>query len=165
MAAWTTTPRTWSVGETVTAANMNAQLRDFQSAFGAWATYTPSWTASTTNPTNVTVVGAYMQVGKTVKFRASGTAAASFTAGSGAYAVAIPAAATSSANQIVPGRVLDSSTGFYYRGVGYIAASGSTITRSHFVDGAASNAGFSATVPMTWAVSDVWEFTGSYEAA
>lgn len=165
MAAWTTTPRTWSVGETVTAANMNAQLRDFANAFGAWASYTPTWTASTTNPTNTTLVGAYMQVQKTVTFRAQGTAAASFTAGSGAYIVALPAAATASADQVVPGRILDSSTGFYYRGVGGITASASTITRGHFVDGAASSAGFSNTVPMTWAVSDVWVFTGSYEAA
>lgn len=165
MAAWTTTPRTWSVGETVTAANMNAQLRDFANAFGTWASYTPTWTASTTSPTNTTLVGAYMQVQKTITFRAQGTAAASFTAGSGAYSVAIPAAATSASNQVVPGLVFDSSSGFYYRGIGHIVSSQSTIGRGAFVDGAGSTAGFSNTVPMTWAVSDMWEFTGTYEAA
>ena len=101
----------------------------------------------------------------TVQFSAQCTMGSTTTYGSGAYSVALPVAAAGSRNQLVKGRAFDNSSGFYYRGIGGITASASTITRAHFVDGAASSAGFSPTVPMTWATSDVWEFCDSYEAA
>src|SRR5690606_3571292 len=65
----TFTPRTWIVGEVVSAATMNQEIRDqFNSMFAAWTAYTPSWTASTSNPAlgNGTITGRYMKYGRTV---------------------------------------------------------------------------------------------------
>lgn len=167
MPAWTTSPRTWSVGETVTAANLNAQLRDMQNAFGAWTSYTPSWTATTTNPVinNGTLVGYYTQIQKTLFFRTQITAGSTTTYGSGAYVLSLPATAASGTDQLVDAMAFDSSTGFLYRGIGRISAGAATITRTQFVDGAASSAGWTTTVPFTMASGDQVWFTGAIEVA
>ena len=91
MGTWTATPRTWVAGEVPTAANFNTDVRDFGRAFAdAWTSYTPTLTASTTNPTNWTQTGYYMRAGKLVICKFILTAGASVTAGSGTYRVALP---------------------------------------------------------------------------
>ncbi|MFJ3704869.1 MULTISPECIES: hypothetical protein [Streptomyces] len=90
----TTNPRTWSSGETPTGATFNTEIRDqFNSFFGAWASYTPTWTASTTNPTlgNGTLVGRYLKVGRTVTLTAQLTIGSTTTLGSGNQALGLPA--------------------------------------------------------------------------
>ncbi|CAM5718412.1 hypothetical protein SALBM135S_02757 [Streptomyces alboniger] len=66
----TSTPRTWVVGEVVNAATMNSEIRDqFNSFFGAWTTWTPTWLADGgAAPTlnNGSLSGRYMKVGRTV---------------------------------------------------------------------------------------------------
>ena len=165
MPAWTTSPRTWSVGETVTAANLNAQLRDMQNAFGAWTSYTPSWTASTTNPVigNGTIVGAYTQVQKTVWYRAQITMGSTTTYGSGVYSLSLPVTHGTSSNQIVEAVAFDTSTGFYYRGLTVLFTAGTI--RTQFVDAAGSTSGWTPTVPFTWASGDIYMVSGCYEAA
>lgn len=68
----TFTPKTWVVGEVVSAAMLNQEIRDqFLSFFGAWTDYTPSWIAeSGGTPTvgNGTLTGRYLKVGRTVDF-------------------------------------------------------------------------------------------------
>jgi len=91
MGTWTTTPRTWVAGEVPTATHFNGNLRDFGRAFAdAWTSYTPTLTASTTNPTNWTQTGYYMQAGKLVHVKVQLAAGASMTAGSGTYRIALP---------------------------------------------------------------------------
>lgn len=91
MTAWTSTPRTWVAGEVPTATHFNENVRDFGRAFAdAWTSYTPTLTASTTNPTNWTQTGYYMRAGKLVICRFVLTAGASVTAGSGTYRIALP---------------------------------------------------------------------------
>lgn len=99
MGTWTTTPRTWVAGEVPTATHFNENLRDFGRAFAdAWTSYTPTLTASTTNPTNWTQTGYYMRAGKLVICRFLLTAGGSVTAGSGNYRIALPV----NANTTVP---------------------------------------------------------------
>ena len=66
--AWTA-PRTWVAGETVTAAMLNAHLRDNLKAItDPWTTYTPTigggWTLG-----SGTITGNYIRIGKTVHVR------------------------------------------------------------------------------------------------
>ncbi|WP_330265335.1 hypothetical protein [Streptomyces griseorubiginosus] len=92
----TFTPRTWVVGEVVSAALMNQEIRDqFNSMFSAWTAYTPTWTASTTNPVlnDGTLTGRYMKIGRTVIGETTLTAGSSTTFGSGAWSFSLPAAA------------------------------------------------------------------------
>lgn len=68
----TFTPKTWVVGEVVSAAMLNQEIRDqFGSFFGAWTDYTPSWIAETGGTPavgNGTLTGRYLKVGRTVDF-------------------------------------------------------------------------------------------------
>lgn len=58
----------------------------------AWTSYTPDWTASTTDPTNFTASGYYAKMGNTYFVKALFTPGASFTAGSGSYRFWLPTA-------------------------------------------------------------------------
>lgn len=89
---YTGSPPTFTAGQkTGVAAGLNS-LRDFARAFtDAWTPYTPTLTASTTNPTNWTQTGYYARAGKLVVARFLLTAGASVTAGSGTYRIALPA--------------------------------------------------------------------------
>lgn len=96
----TFTPRTWVVGEVVTATLLNTEIRDqLNSMFGAWTSYTPAWTAVTTNPVlgNGTLTGAYMKVGRTCTVMITLTMGSTTTYGSGFWRISLPfqAAATS----------------------------------------------------------------------
>lgn len=77
-----TTPRTWLAGETVTAALMNAEVRDALTGIqSAWTSYMPLLTQDV--PRGVTVNYAkFIQVGKTIsgnlRMTATGTGAAGF---------------------------------------------------------------------------------------
>lgn len=89
----TTAPRTWVVGETVTAAMLNQEIRDqLNSFFGAWTAYTPAWTATTTAPVlgNGTISGLYMKVGRTCHVQIQLTAGSSTTFGAGTYGFGVP---------------------------------------------------------------------------
>lgn len=86
-------PRTWVVGEVVTAAELNQEIRDqFNSMFAAWTSYTPTWTASTTNPVlgNGSLTGRYMKIGRTVLVEINLTTGSTTTYGSGNYNWALP---------------------------------------------------------------------------
>ena len=95
MATFTASVKDWTAGEKVTAALLDAQLRDFANAFGACSTYTPTLTATSSNPTlgtgNVRS-GRYMQVQKqgwlTIQIW---VASSGYTAGTGTYEISLPA--------------------------------------------------------------------------
>ncbi|MDQ0795567.1 hypothetical protein [Streptomyces sp. B1I3] len=86
-------PKTWVVGEVVSAAILNQEIRDqLNSIFGAWSSYTPTWQATTTQPVlgNGTLVGRYLKVGRTVTFTAQLTIGSTTTLGSGNQALGLP---------------------------------------------------------------------------
>ena len=149
-----------SAGQVLTAATMN----QIGAAYESW---TPSLTASTTNPNRGSTgaaSGRYGRIQKTVYgagyFSFGGTG---ISAGSGFYFTSIPvtayeaglvvgswAAYDNSADTIAIGQVLLDSTSrlaFYRNGVG------------------GGNFLVAATVPWTWAASDFIRFNFQYEAA
>ena len=69
--AWTS-PRTWAAAETVTAALMNAHVRDNLKAVSEWTSYTPTWgDAVSGTPTlgNGTLTGYYAKYGNVMLLR------------------------------------------------------------------------------------------------
>ena len=93
--AWTT-PRTWSAGAVVTAAQMNAHVRDNLTALlpldiVAWTGYTPTLTQSGSVTKTVTYAK-YQQIGKLVKVHALLAVTGSGT-GNNAITVTLPVTA------------------------------------------------------------------------
>ena len=84
MVAWLTTPGTLSY------CTGSAWI-----ALGAWNTYTPTWTATTTNPAigDGTLTGRYAVVGKVCHFTTLVTFGASTAYGSGNYSLGLPVTA------------------------------------------------------------------------
>ncbi|GGP56090.1 hypothetical protein [Streptomyces abikoensis] len=68
----------------------------------AWSTYTPTWTATTTNPSlgNGTLVGSYLITGKICHVSIMLTIGSTTNKGSGAYRISLPVA---TANTSCPG--------------------------------------------------------------
>lgn len=109
----TFSPRTWVVGETVTAAMLNTEIRDqINSILGTWTTYTPTWT-SAVNPVlgNGTITGRYIKIGRTVTVSILLTCGSTTTYGSGAYNFGLPfAGAAASVPYLGSARMTNSST-------------------------------------------------------
>jgi hypothetical protein len=162
---FTTAARTVSVGSVNTATGNNTYERDFIEAFGAMDSYTPSWTASSSNPSlgNGTLLGAYTQVGKSVWFRVLLTTGSTTTYGSGAWRFSLPVTATgvlSGAGGDVGGAACYDDSGALrrFRHV-YLAAT--TYVSLADDDGTL----VAATVPFTWATGDTLSIHGWFEAA
>lgn len=166
MAVWTTTPRSWSVGETVTAANMNAQIRDFANAFGAWGSYTPTWGATSAPAIgNGSITGAYAQIQKTVHFRLGVTFGTTTTFGSGNYTLTIPTTAASGLSfWSFLGYALQTST---YQLTLDVNGGSSTAALNYQSSTAGVKTRVSPTAPVTWTATagNGFSFHGEYEAA
>lgn len=133
----------------------------------AWTAYTPTLTASTTNPTNWTQTGYYQIIGKTVFCKFELTATASVTAGSGTYRVALPINANMTMNSWSAGSVVAFDT------------SASAVTHPRIsIDNAAyvtfwypttwpatGNQAVTNTTPFAWASGDKIVGSLTYEAA
>ena len=169
MGTWTATPRTWVAGEVPTAANFNTDVRDFGRAFAdAWTSYTPTLTASTTNPTNWTQTGYYMRAGKLVICKFILTAGASFTAGSGNYRVALPVnASTTGSIEVNPSSsmIADVSTG-------YLAVPTIIINNTSYLEWrypatypTGASTAVSNSTPFAWGSGDIIRGALVYEAA
>ena len=164
---YTGTPRTWIAGEVPTATHFNDNLRDFARGFtDAWTAYTPTLTASTTNPTNWTQTGYYARVGKLVIAKGTLTAGGAMTAGSGTYRIALPVnAQTALGNAVLEGStyLYDNSTGNAYSIAVPYAANTAYIQLVYGTGGTGGTVAHNA--PWTWAASDSIQFAFSYEAA
>jgi hypothetical protein len=171
--AWTT-PRTWATSELVTAAIMNAHVRDnLAIAFPGgtdWTTWSPSYANLTT--TSGTIVARYNQVGDIVTGYWSIVFGASSAMGT-SPTISLPVTASSSyyvttAGSFPIGTItcVDSGTAVF---VGYAGLNSTTTMAPYTVNaGAAASAnrlGLTSTVPMTWTTSDALLISFQYEAA
>jgi len=165
---YTGSPPSFTAGEkTGVAAKLN-QLRDAIRGFtDPWTAYTPTLTASTTNPTGWTTTGYYCQVGKLVVCKFRVMAGASMTTGTGTYRVALPVAAnTSSVPDVDAGIVVG-----YDASPGNFAMFNAYVTNASYVQFgyAATHLGAFTAVgnasPWTWANTDFIRGTLTYEAA
>ena len=144
-------------GQVLTAATLNT-------IGAAWVDFTPTLTASTTNPTLGTgssATGRYGQVNKIVCGQGQinfGTAGVS--GGSGFYFVSLPITAQSTGKVIGQIQFFDASTVGVYIGT---LISDTTTRALMYVGNPASPT--SNTAPFTWAASDFIRYTFQYEAA
>ena len=176
----TTTPRTWVVGEVVTAALLNAEIRDqFNSFFGAWTDYSSTfvWGAeSGTQPAigNGTIVARYLKVGRRVDVMFIVTMGSTTTYGDGGsaanYYFSLPAAPASGWVGLRTATVLwrDASASINQHGVGIWStanhANGS-IRQIASPDTASAPFWDSAAPFASLASGDIFWFDGRYEAA
>lgn len=161
-------PRTWVVGEVVTAAYMNAEIRDqFNDLLSAWTAYTPSWTAATTNPVlgaNGTLVGKYRKIGRLVNFQIDLTMGSTTTYGSGAWSITLPfTAAASSGSRVGNAQALGGSR---FGGQVIISPGASGVGAFFPASSTVSNySSAAAAVPFAWASGNELRITGTYESA
>lgn len=129
----------------------------------AWIDYTPSWTASVTNPSlgNGAIAGRYTRIGNLVTAQGIIIPGSTTTYGSGAYYISLPIMGTGAGNVMGVGHLLDASAGYINYTGGAIFA---TTTTAEFRIGNAAVV-FQPTVPITLAVSDQFRFWFQYEAA
>jgi hypothetical protein len=148
----------------------NGLITGTGTSLGAWTAYTPSLTASTTNPTlgtGSTASGAYMQIGKMVRvylrivFGTSGT-----NAGSGTYSISLPVTskATGFAEPLGSGEVRDSSANIL-RMVSVFRGSTSTLQLKHVSATNGELLSLTHSAPWAWDASDEIFLQFSYEAA
>jgi hypothetical protein len=161
-------PRTWVVGEVVSAAIMNQEIRDqLNSFYGAWSTYTPSWTSSGTAPNigNGTIIGRYMKIGRTVICHINLVMGSTTTYGSGTYNFSLPStSANAGASYVGTAHLLGS-----LRWVGEIVISPNTSNCSAFMPKLGATNGqvdfLTATQPETLASGAQLRLTFVYESA
>lgn len=169
--AWTT-PKTWTAGSVLTAAELNEQIRDnFGAAFVTPTDPTAAWTAFT--PTlsggwalgNSTYVATYMKIGRQVTFSAVITVGSSATKGT-TLTAALPVTAAS-ASGLVGIRCWGEDAGTADFMFDHYDTTTTTITfGSHFVSGTTVLlANVTSTAPFTWATGDKIGYGGTYEAA
>ena len=160
-------PRTWVVGEVVTAALLNQEIRDqINTIVGAWTTYTPTWTASTTNPAlgNGTLVGRYMKVGRTVTAHVNLITGSTTTYGSGVYSFALPATSANAGSTYVGGAHLLGTD--RWMGQWLISPNFSVAGPTFPLTATNTRAGLmSPTLPETLAANAQLRMTCTYEAA
>lgn len=156
----TTAPRTWVVGEVVSAAELNTEIRDqFTDILGSGTSYTPVWTSTGTAPSisNGTLVGRYKLIGKRCTATIRLTAGSSTTYGTGVYMFSLPFQASSAMDWIGRAFVGDLSVGAagYSQGTAFVGASASTMNLYSGNTGGSSQIG--ATSPQTFANGDrIW---------
>lgn len=153
------TPRTWVAAEVVTAALLNAEVRDPLTGIqAAWSSFTPTLTSWTLG--NGTLTGFWLQIRKTVHFRGNLTVG-STTTFSGGPVFALPVTAVSALGRDPIGSTtLFDTSAPAWRHYPLIEASSTTCNPVN-PDGSA----LSPTVPWTWATGDRIAFSGTYEAA
>jgi hypothetical protein len=133
----------------------------------AWTTYTPSWTASTTNPAigNGTLIGRYKQIGKTVFVYIRMQAGSSTTFGTGQWRFSLPVNGQATYSVILPTTFLDNGTA-WYQGLSYSEYDSDASYVVPVCDrGASASVPANSTTPHTWATSDSIAISGSYESA
>ena len=146
------TPRTWVVGEVVTAAYMNAEIRDqWNDLIAPWVAYTPSWASTGTAPAlgNGTIVGWHKDVGKTCTAIWEITFGTTTTFGTGTYTWTVPHTAKTPAGSTATLNYLGTARGhgaqWYVGTVG--VARGTNLARIYSHNAAAE---WSPTEPTTW---------------
>lgn len=137
-----------------------AAVQATATALGTWASYTPTWTAATSNPVigNGSIAARWMQMGDLVVASGLITMGSSTTYGTGEWRLTLPTAAASLAYG-GGGGIVDASSSANDEPVGINLFSS---TQIRFF----TSAGPAATgTPFAWQTSDTVNWTAIYEAA
>ncbi|MER5209386.1 hypothetical protein ABT063_02000 [Streptomyces sp. NPDC002838] len=160
-------PRTFVVGEVVSAAIMNQEIRDqFNSMFAAWTAYTPTWTSSSTNPVlgNGTLTGRHMKIGRTCLCHINLTTGSTTTYGTGNYSFSLPFTSANTGSTIIGNAQLLGTD----RWAGHMLIGNSASTTSPFFSSSSTNprlGWMSPTLPETLAAGAQVRMTFLYETA
>ena len=147
-------PRTWVVGEVVSAALMNQEIRDqINSMLAAWTAYTPAWSGTGTSIGNGVINGRYMLVGKTCTVSVEMAFGTTSNVGTGVYSWSVPFTAASpagsSANYVYCGSARGHAAAWY----GGTVAVFKNTTTAKIYNSASTATEWSPTVPTTWAAA------------
>ena len=132
----------------------------------AWNTYSPTWTAASSNPSigNGTITGRYKQIGKTVFVNVKISMGTTTTFGSGNWRISLPVNAFETYSVILPTTFLSNGNA-WYQGLSYTEYDGNTsYVVSVWDKGATGSAAVSSTIPFSWTSTDALTFCGSYES-
>jgi hypothetical protein len=164
--AWTT-PKTWAVNDVLSASDLNTYVRDNERALSQLSSYTPTWTAATTNPAigNGVLEGRYLLVDDWCWVQVQIAAGTTTTYGSGTYAISLPVAGTAlnggtEQNLLVNFNDLGVAR---YAGIGVIFTGGTTFVvngPTPWVSGA--QAIWGPTTPFTFGNGDTMVASGIY---
>jgi len=146
----------------------NAVTSSATTAFdGSWTSYTPSWTAASSNPSigNGSLQGWYKVVGKTCFVRGNIVMGSTTTFGSGEWYVSMPFTASHADAILMTANLLDNGTAWYNATVNGARAGFNykSAIQYQVVGGTAND--INATSPFTWTNSDRFLWNGSYEIA
>jgi hypothetical protein len=133
---------------------------------GSWLSYTPVWTAASSNPAinNGTIEGYYKVIGKTCFVRGNIAMGSSTTFGAGEWYVSMPFTASHADAILMTVTLLDNSSAWYNAIMAGARAGFNTkapIQYVNIVNGTANDV--NATAPFTWTTSDRFIWNGSYE--
>lgn len=161
-----TTPRSWVAGEVVTAAMLNAEVRDavlgMQAAWDAWVPTRTNYTLG-----NGTEVARFLRIGKTITYRYRLTFGSTTTVSS-LVDIGLPAAPKTGTGGYVVNDVMG-SVHLYDDSVGAGSRTGGTAVFDGgngivlLADRLAA-AIVSTSNPWAWGVGDVLSVSGTYEA-
>lgn len=130
----------------------------------AWTPYTPTWTASTTNPTigNGTLNGRYMRVGRVIHYVVNLVAGSTTTFGTGNYEIGLPVQVSGSATHIGQAQL---AAGTRWGGQ-VVITTGASSAAAFFPTSATDPrlANWSPTAPVTFANGHSMRISGTYEA-
>lgn len=164
MGLFTTASNTWAVGNKITAALLNGQLRDLINGFGAYTAYTPTlgggWIQG-----NGTFDCAYSLVNKQCDVNIVFTSGTTTTYGASSLTFTTPSGATPTKSFVGQCRVFDTSAGVSYTGEVLVTAGGTLTPLVTPAAAGGSNRGVTSTIPMTFATGDSVVVTARYEAA
>ena len=146
------------------------RLQKWERAAYVWQSYTPTWTADTTNPAigNGTLAGRYVVIGKLCTYVLGLVMGTTTTYGSGNWAFSLPINAVNTAGIYFLGvaHLRKAGSGNYERIV-QIAPAVSVSTISLFIDPTQGSNSFyiSGTNPFTWGDGSTLNFEITYEIA
>lgn len=164
-----TTPATFTAGNVLTAAQLNAVQDNLRAVGSAWTTYTPAWTTSGTAPSlgNGTLAGAYVAAGKLIMVRAVLTFGSTTNPGTGGWSLSLPATAAAGLGRYpVDGLARDDSATQDWFATGVVVDGASTIAlRSLHTSNIGQFVNVTGSAPFTWANGDSLTVAAVYEGA
>lgn len=161
--AWTA-PKTWSTNDILTTSDMNTYVRDNELAIGTWSSYTPTWTAVTTNPTigNGTITGRYTATTDWVELWIALVMGSTTTYGVGSYFVSLPFAAVGTFEQFMDASLYNNGIS-RHRGVPFMTGGASVFgIYEPTAWGGAAPLVWDSTHPFTFGTGDVVTIFGRY---
>jgi hypothetical protein len=134
---------------------------------GAWTSYTPSWTAASSNPAigNGSLQGWYKLVGKTCFVRGNIVMGSTTTFGSGEWYVSMPFTASHADAILMSANLLDNGSAWYNALLNGARAGFNYKTAIQYQSTGSTALDVNATQPFTWANTDRFIWNGSYEIA